>query len=336
MTEAQLAREKWLGRYAAAAAFVAALFTLASISYQAALKNVHFQGHVLKPLDPRLSSARSLLVVAHQPTTFLIVVILTALALPFVAFALYYLFQATRARRPEVPRFMRWVMLIAPILAAALAVANQIIQINAAKKFLHKPLSDQLGKHGNDVAKHLAQQGGAVLGNIGAIAELAFVLAFIMTCVYSMRVGLLNRAMGYVGALVGILYFLPILAFFSPQLPPIVQAGWYVALGLLFLGRLPAVEGGRFPAWPRGEAIPWPTAAERRAGVEAGKGGDAKPARPAPRPSGGELARRVRAASRGESDGGGAATAVSEPEQDDVVPARQPHPRSKTRKRKRR
>jgi len=339
MTEAELARERGSGRYAAGAAFAAALFTLASISYQAALKNVHFNTGTrtltLKPLDPRLSSAQSLLVVAHQTTTFLIVVILTALALPFVAVALYYLFQAMRARRPEVPRVMRWIMLIAPILAAVLAVVNQIIQINAAKKFLHKPLHDQLGKHGNKVATHLAQQGGAVLGNLGAIAELAFVLAFIMTCVYAMRVGLLNRAMGYVGALVGILYFLPILAFFSPQLPPIVQAGWYVALGLLFLGRLPGVEGGRFPAWARGEAIPWPTAAERRAGVEAGGGGGEKPARPAPRPSGGELARRVRAASRGESNGGGAATAVSEPEEE-AAPARQPHPRSKKRKRKRR
>src|SRR5947209_20506223 len=133
MTEAQLARERWLGRYAAAAAFAAALFTLASISYQAALKNVKFHGHLLKPLDPRLSSAQSLIVVAHQTTTFLIVVILTALALPFVAVAMYRPFEATRARRAEVPRVMRWVMLIAPILAAALAVANQIIQINAAK-----------------------------------------------------------------------------------------------------------------------------------------------------------------------------------------------------------
>jgi hypothetical protein len=340
MTEAQLARERWLGRYAAGAAFAAALFTLAAISYQAALKNVHFNTGTrtvtLKPFDPRQSSAQALLVVAHQPTTFLIVVILTALALPFVAFALYQLFQATRARRPEVPRVMRWVMLVAPILAAALAIVNQVIQINAAKKFLHKPLHDQLGKHGNDVATHLAQQGGAVLGNLGAVAELAFVLAFIMTCVYAMRVGLLNRAMGYLGALVGILYFLPILAILSPQLPPIIQAGWYVALGLLFLGRLPGVEGGRFPAWARGEAVPWPTAAERRAGVEAGKGGGDKPARPAPRPSGGELARRVRAASRGDSDGaGGAATAVSEPEEG-ATPARQPHPRSKKRKRKRR
>src|SRR5947209_18713391 len=137
MTEAQLARERWLGRYAAAAAFAAALFTLASISYQAALKNVHFHTGTrtltLKPLDPRLSSAQSLIVVAHQTTTFLIVVILTALALPFVGLAMYRLFEATRARRAEVPRVMRWVMLIAPILAAALAVANQIIQINAAK-----------------------------------------------------------------------------------------------------------------------------------------------------------------------------------------------------------
>jgi hypothetical protein len=33
MTEAQLARERWLGRYAAGAAFAAALFTLAAISY---------------------------------------------------------------------------------------------------------------------------------------------------------------------------------------------------------------------------------------------------------------------------------------------------------------
>jgi hypothetical protein len=231
---------------------------------------------------------------------------------------------------------MRWIMLVAPMLAAGLGVANQAIQIHAAKKFVHSPTSQILGKAGNKHATHLAQQGGAVLGNIGAIAELAFVLAFVMTCVYAMRVGLLNRALGYVGALVGILYFLPILAFLSPQLPPIVQAGFYAALGLLFLSRLPGVPDGTFPAWARGEAVPWPTAAERRAGVEPGEGArPAKEPRPSPRASGGELARRVRSASREEDhDAGGAATAVSNGDGDGDAP--RPHPRSKKRKRKRR
>jgi hypothetical protein len=95
-----------------------------------------------------------------------------------------------------------------------------------------------------------------------------------------MRVGLLSRFMGIIGAIVGGLYVLPILSG-----PLIVQLFWLVAIGFLFLGRWP---GGRGPAWEGVEAVPWPSSAEVRAKameeVDPPTAGDAEPDETAPRP----------------------------------------------------
>ena len=61
--------------------------------------------------------------------------------------------------------------------------------------------------------------------------------------------------MSILGILAGILLVLPVLP------PVILQAFWLGAVGALFLGRWP---GGRGPAWETGEALPWPSAAQRR------------------------------------------------------------------------
>ena len=67
----------------------------------------------------------------------------------------------------------------------------------------------------------------------------------VYTCLHAMRVGLLTRFMGTLGMALGVSIVL--VALFPLLL-------YVVALGLLFVGRLP---GGRPPAWEAGEAIPW-------------------------------------------------------------------------------
>ena len=59
----------------------------------------------------------------------------------------------------------------------------------------------------------------------------------------------------------------------------IIQAFWLGAVGLLILGRWP---GGRGEAWETGEAVPWPTTAQRR-GLAPPPDGE-----PAPEPDGDE------------------------------------------------
>ena len=49
MTEAQLARERSLGRYAAGAAIIAIVLTVATVAIQASLKSIKWHGHTIKP-----------------------------------------------------------------------------------------------------------------------------------------------------------------------------------------------------------------------------------------------------------------------------------------------
>jgi hypothetical protein len=130
----------------------------------------------------------------------------------------------------------------------------------------------------------------------------------------AMRAGLFSRFMGIFGIIVGVLFVLPLSSL------PIVQVFWLAALGFLFLGRWPQ---GRGPAWDSGEAIPWPTAQERRGEIQ-GTGRDAR--RPKP------------AAATASANGAGAEE-VEEPVTTTTTvdrPRAEQHSRSKKRKRKRR
>jgi hypothetical protein len=82
-----------------------------------------------------------------------------------------------------------------------------------------------------------------------------------------MRVGLLTQFMGIIGIIVGALYV------FQVGPAPILQAFWLLALVPLFLHRWPS---GTPAAWTRGIAVPWPTAAERRAAMQPATAGGPK------------------------------------------------------------
>jgi hypothetical protein len=322
MTAEQLQREQRAGRFAAAAAIGAIVLTIAYVAVQASIKSVRWNGHTIKPANAR-NEAQALLLTHHQPGKYLLASILVAVALPLIGYVLFYLYTATLQRRPEVPSILRWLTLAAPALFGVIGVISQIQQADAANQFVHHPLAQTLGKAGDKLATHLARDTVGVAQYIGYAAGLLLVLAFVMTSIYAMRAGLLSRGMGFFGAAVGVLLLLPLLG----PATTFVEILWLAALAVLFLDRWP---GGRGPAWETGEATPWPSPAERRA--EMGQPSDKEP-QPAPRPSGGQLARRVRAAEQ--ANGGGAATAVTDDE-DEAAAASRRHPRSKKRKRKRR
>jgi len=77
---------------------------------------------------------------------------------------------------------------------------------------------------------------------------------FVLASLSAMRVGLLTRFMGVLGAIIG-----PLLVLFpSPLVDPIL-CFWLLALATLFFGYWPR---GVPPAWVTGEAVPWPSRAE--------------------------------------------------------------------------
>jgi hypothetical protein len=138
---------------------------------------------------------------------------------------------------------------------------------------------------------------------------------FILVSLNAMRAGLLSRFMGVLGIIVGVLLVIPL----QGDLP-VVQVYFLAALAAMFLNQWP---GGRGPAWDTGEAIPWPSAAEKRDAL-----------------SGGEPTARGRPGRQRTEE----ADVEDEPLHDEPLHTREAarprasaqHPRSKKRKRKRR
>jgi hypothetical protein len=103
-------------------------------------------------------------------------------------------------------------------------------------------------------AAHDALRGGVVVAasGVGFFGSLALAGAFVLIAIGAMRVGLLTRFLGVLGAIVGPLSGSPTF---------IVQAFWLAMAGALLFGRFPREIP---PAWSSGEAMPWPTQQEIR------------------------------------------------------------------------
>jgi Domain of unknown function (DUF4386) len=170
---------------------------------------------------------------------------LSALAL---AAALWYLFTATRHRRPELPSWAIYVAFLAAALLAVAYVLSALDQLDAADRFL------AAGARTKKRADDLLDDRSTAAVALGAGGGLAIALSLVLVSLNAMRVGLLSRFLGILGVFVGALQVLPVLP------PFVLEIFWLGALAVLFLDRWP---GGRGPAWDAVEAIPWPTAAER-------------------------------------------------------------------------
>jgi hypothetical protein len=303
--EEQLRWERENAQWAAGAAFASALLTIAA--------GLYFRTKVTGSANDNIEGI--LLVHAHK-SDLLISSILQAIGTLLLAPPLYYLFKATRFRREQLPGAIRYLVLGAPVLGAVFSVVHQI-QLNnlSDKAFKQLPLAPKAAKA---VVDDLLAKGDVVaVSGIGTAAGLGIAFMFLLISLNAMRAGLLSRFMGVLGIIVGVLLVIPL----QGNLP-VVQVFWVGALGALILGRWPQ---GRGPAWDSGEAIPWPSAQDRRDEIS----GTTRPARPA-RPARQSLFGRP---------------SPREPEVEDEVPhtgepARprpsSTHPRSKKRKRKRR
>jgi hypothetical protein len=280
-TEQQLAWERLRGPAAAGAAFAAVLLQVASFAIQLpAISDAPRSDDPLRYRD-------TLLNFDEHSGVLLASGIAGALATFAAAGALYYLFRATRHRRPELPAFVRWLVVLAPVLLAVAVIANWVGLRDAADRYLEPgavatlertDLTDEERRDIRDscrradapaacqasrvrqeeAAKKQVEDSRGALGTAAGFAgTLSIAFAYVIIALNAMRAGLLSRFMGVLGIIVGALIVLPLL----PQGLPIVQMFWLGAVGALFLGRWP---GGRGPAWEAGETVPWPSAAERR------------------------------------------------------------------------
>ncbi len=246
-TEEQLAWERRLAPPTAAAALLAAVCV---IVYQVIIQTAVVEDR------PRTKAFPDLLLGIHaHPTAFVLADVIQAIGYILLGVVLWYLFRATRHRRPEVPGQFIGLVYLGPAMFAIGSVLSAIDRIDLADKFAAgTPI---LGQAGQDRAEDLAGDASIVGAVIQQVGLLSIAILFVLVCLNAMRVGLLNRFQGIIGIVVGALFILPLF----PGAPLVLQTFWLGAVGAILLNRWP---GGRGEAWDSGNAEVWPSSMQRR------------------------------------------------------------------------
>jgi hypothetical protein len=279
--EDQLQWERKWAPAAAVSAFVAALLPLAGSIWTQSL---------LGSLPTSHSEDAFLRQVHSHSSAFVGAGVLTSIGTLFLSPAFAYLYRATRARRPQIPKIALFLLLLAPLATAGAGIARAAVIANTANQYVAEPLpptttaekaklgsitdpkkyEDEAAKNASAHARKKLTSGSiATVTYVGLVANLLVGVAYVLLAMHAMRAGLMSRFMGILGVIVGALTAVPILG--GAPLP--LQLFWLIALGVLFVNRWPQ---GRGPAWEEVEAIPWPTAQERRDASMSGREGEGK------------------------------------------------------------
>ncbi|MFL5822013.1 MAG: hypothetical protein ACJ764_01070 [Solirubrobacteraceae bacterium] len=202
--------------------------------------------------------------------------VINSLGLVALALTLSFLFQASRARRPESAPATRISALVGGVLGAVGGVAYAILLSIKAGDFVSHGTQTYL--EGKNLVGTAPVAG---LQYAGLIGSLLLAIAFVLVAMNAMRVGLLTKFLGYLGMVAAAASLFLIGS--APAL--LVEIFWLLAVAYLLAGRWP---GGDPKAWVTGAAEPWPTAAEvreqrDRAAGRKPSGRSAAPSKPAPR-----------------------------------------------------
>lgn len=217
--------------------------------------------------DKTKNEAGYLASVHRHASAYVVSGLLQMVAFLIVAAVLWYLYRATKYRRPQTPVVGVIFGLAGPILFGIASAIGPFIIKHFAAEFAAGV------NHTNQHAKDLVKGGSAQALNIlTPIAGLSLVFGMVMSNVNGIRTGLLSTFAGVIGVIAGVLYLLPL----GP--PQLLLFFWLLSIALILLDRWP---GGRGPAWTSGEAVKWPTAADRR-GLTAGSSNGASAQAPPP------------------------------------------------------
>ncbi len=252
----------WESRWAkpvAATAFLSVGFNVAASLY------------VSSSIDstPKADNTRELLrIVDANGSVFVTGAVLTGIGGLLLAVVLWYLFNATKARRPDLQKAALVLAIVGPILLAVAGILVQLNLVDRAGEFLASGAQTEVR------ADDLVADRPALIQSLGLSGALALAFATIMISQNAMRVGLLTKFLGILGIVVGALYVLGML---FPLGTDVIRLFWLIAVGLVILGWWP---GGRGPTWETGVAEEWLSPAQRRA-VEQAEAEQAATAAPA-------------------------------------------------------
>ena len=190
-----------------------------------------------------------------------------ALSALLMLIPLRYLFLAIQARNPKLGRGGIIATVVGTILSGVGFLVYTIAFSIEARDFANAEV--QTSGAARDAISSGAVQAATIIYQLG---RFGLALALVILSLNAMRVGLLTRFFGVLGILSGVLLVLPI------DQPGIIRSFFFIALGLMFLGRW---MGGRPPAWESAEAKPWPSQQElreRRDALRRGEDPDTVPA----------------------------------------------------------
>jgi hypothetical protein len=210
------------------------------------------------------------LFIHDKAVPLLLVAVAQAITALLIAYVLVYLHRASTDRGATTPRVARLLAMLGGVTSAIGALLLQIAVMTEASDFASS--SDH-----STAAAHDALRGSLVVAGsgIGFFGGLALAGAFVLIAIGAMRVGLLTRFVGVLGAIVGVLL---VIGPATGSSTFIVQTFWLIMTGVLILGYWPR---GVPPAWTSGEAMPWPSQQEireQRTAARAQRRGEPSPA----------------------------------------------------------
>jgi hypothetical protein len=212
------------------------------------------------PVDdlPSLQIPRMQYIVDHQVALIAIGVV-GLIASIAAGWSLAFLAVATRARRPELRRWVIYLPIVGGVLSGLYTLLSVIGEL----------VHDRHVLHGARTVAQAADTNGLIVFAqiIGFLGLLVGAAGYLMVSLNAMRAGLLTRALGVVGIAIGVFFIIP-LPLFAPLLQILFQASLALLLFRLWMGGTP-------PAWDTGQAEPW---APRRAGPGRAGPGRADPA----------------------------------------------------------
>jgi hypothetical protein len=188
------------------------------------------------------TSEKKLETILDHKLAFIFSSFFLAVASLLVAFVLVHLILAARARSSVVPKVALYSAIAGPVLAAIVYPIYTLAQVSAANKFADAPVQSA------KVASDLLNSGSIELTTtVYMFAQLLVAIAWVMTGIYCMRLGLLTRLVGSVAIAIGLANVI------APPLAALLQVFWIGALAIMLIGDGPQTP----PAWKLGRPVSW-------------------------------------------------------------------------------
>jgi hypothetical protein len=223
------------------------------------------RGEANPPISPGAAEVRF---IDHHAFGLIAGNLLQAIAIFFLVVILLFMLEVVRFRRPQTSAAARPLVLAGGAAMVLVSIVHPVAQaVNAHNFVTGSDFTAQAVNHA--LTQSTALELSEYLGLLGGLALAA---GMIVVTLGAARTGIMARWMLYLGIFAALLAFTPF-GLALGEIQQLIPAFWLVGIGILLMGRWP---GGDPQAWAAGEAVPWPSSAELRAGREARGGGAAK------------------------------------------------------------